>query len=94
MPSKIPTSLELEEAANRVMAEVGYETKRDWLHHPCTEAVICLLECARMQALEVAEEGPEPHVMAQHIAQAQLAKNLTEDLMKYIMDDEEIENDD
>jgi hypothetical protein len=76
------------------MADVEPYEKNDWLQHPCTIGLMYLLEHARVQSWELAEEGPEPHKMNQLVYQAQLARNLTEDLMAYIMDVPETETND
>ncbi len=46
-----------------------------------------------MQALEMAEEGPPAEEMRQYIYQAQLAKTLREDLLEFVVNDPEDQND-
>jgi hypothetical protein len=46
-----------------------------------------------MTALEMAEEGPPPEEMRQAIYQAQLAKSLREDLLEFVVNIPEEEDD-
>lgn len=89
----ILTSQELQEQTERHLAEVDVEVRRQWVRHPCTEALFYLLELTRMTALELAEEGPPPEEMRQYIYQAQLAKSLREDLLEFVVNAPEDEDD-
>jgi hypothetical protein len=87
------TSQELQAQIERHLGEVDIEVRQAWARHPCTEALLYLLELTRMTALEMAEEGPPPEEMRQAIYQAQLAKSLREDLLEFVVNVPEEEND-
>lgn len=86
MRRQIPNSQELEEALEALIGTVGPEDRQFWLTQPLTKATFLFFEYARMLALESAEDGPEPHKLTQFMAQAQLAKEVTEGLRNRIME--------
>ena len=83
---KIPTSDELRQQAETLIGELTAEQRNAWLHLPCTEAVILLLEASRMQSIERMEEGATGDILTQAMAQSQLASTLVDDIQVYIID--------
>jgi hypothetical protein len=79
-----PSSLELEKAADALIANAGPEERQQWLANPLSKAVFVLLEAARMKAFELIEGGPEDHKLVQFMAQAQLADYLMDELAAYM----------
>jgi len=91
LKQQIPTRVQLEELATEILDGLGADERQAWVNNRCTQALFVLLEAARMQAIELYENGATGEKLTQFMAQAQLARNLTEDLYKYIVDPPEAE---
>jgi hypothetical protein len=79
-----PSALELEKAADVLIADSTLEERQQWLSSRFSKAVFVLLEAARMKAFEMIESGPEHEKLVQFMAQAQLADYLMDELADYM----------
>ncbi len=90
---QIPTAERLRSLVEASVGELTKEARAAWLRHPCTEAVLLLLEASRMQSIERMENGAVGEELTQAMSQSQLASTLFDDIQVYIIEPEE-ENDD